>query len=406
MDAYWPLISSARWYSGKSRGGRPARHVALDWYTAPGAEVGVRSELVEVVYADGGTEWYQLPISYRATPGEGVLAETSEGFAHDATADPEAMTAVLRAIQTGHQGMDVRCHSTGADALPAEPGRRYGGEQSNTSVFFGRSAMLKFFRKLEPGKNLDIELHAALAGSPAVARLYGWIETDEWDLAMLVESLPDPLDGYVLACESVTADFTDQAAALGDALASVHAMLRDRLGSSAGDGDQLADQFVARARAVAKDAPPLAEWLPALVQRYDTLRGHEFATQRVHGDFHLGQTLLTPGGWRIVDFEGEPMKTMAERRAMDSPWRDVAGMLRSIDYAAASDPHARHLDWRRCAREAFLNSYCVAMGVDASPVLAAYELDKAVYEVRYEVRNRPHLIGVPLDFITTTLQEA
>jgi maltokinase len=119
--------------------------------------------------------------------------------------------------------------------------------------------------------------------------------------------------------------------------------------------------------------------------------------QRVHGDFHLGQTLHTPSGWKIIDFEGEPAKTMAERRAPDSVWRDVAGMLRSFDYAAASVPGRQSATWATQCRTAFLNGYVDKKldGTQAS-VLRAYEADKAIYEVVYEMRNRPDWIDIPL----------
>jgi maltokinase len=122
----------------------------------------------------------------------------------------------------------------------------------------------------------------------------------------------------------------------------------------------------------------------------------------VHGDFHLGQTLHTPDGWKIIDFEGEPAKTMAERVAPDSGWRDVAGMLRSFDYAAASVPGPDSAAWARECRRAFLDGYA---GGDLDPQQAAavraYEADKAVYEVIYEVRNRPDWVSIPLGAVAT-----
>lgn len=404
---YWEFMEQARWYAGKSRGGTPAEFRALGWYTPDDAEPRVRSELVRVVYPGGGSEWYHLPVSYRDRPlASCLLAETPDGFAHDATADPEAMTAILAAMGRGLDGEGFTCHSRGAEQLEPElPPRRYGGEQSNTSVFFGDRAMLKFFRKLEPGRNLDVELHEALAGTGVAAQLYGWIEGPGADLAMLVESLPRPEDGYVLACASLSRGFTAEAAELGRALARTHETLRERLGEAIGAGTELSAQLAARACEIATEAEPLAGHLGTLLARYAQVSEHNFPTQRIHGDFHLGQALHTSDGWRIVDFEGEPMKTMAERRAMDSPWRDVAGLLRSLDYAAATGDGLDTATWRTAARDAFLSSYCEAMGTQPSPLLSAYELDKAVYEVRYELRNRPRLVDIPLSFIIRTLKE-
>ena len=403
-QAYWPHIEAARWFSGKSRGGVPRGHVVLGTYSQ---EPLVRSELVRVDYPDGGRENYHLLVGFSAEERPGSLAQTDLGWASDATDDPVAMGIVLRAIQSGTTSGELTCHSTGADRLDPElPPRRHKGEQSNTSVFFGDEAMLKVFRKLEPGRNLDVELHEALAHTGAVAELYGWIATPDHDLAMLVEALPQPVDGYALATQHVGDDFSSDAAALGVALAHVHRGLADALGTSSIDGGVLAGVLKARAESASQDAPQILDHLPGITTVFDTLSGRRLATQRVHGDFHLGQTLKTPEGWRIVDFEGEPMKSMDERRAMDSPWRDVAGLLRSIDYAAATRDDIDTTDWRQATRDAFLRAYCEAMNVSEDAALPAYELEKAVYEVVYEVRNRPHLVGVPLSFITTTLKES
>jgi predicted trehalose synthase len=128
------------------------------------------------------------------------------------------------------------------------------------------------------------------------------------------------------------------------------------------------------------------------------------AQQRIHGDLHLGQVLAVPDGtWAIVDFEGEPLRPMHERRVLDSPLRDVAGMLRSFDYVAgtleAADPAARDAarTWADSARAAFLGAYASAVGRDLDPALLdAFELDKALYEAVYEARNRPDWLGIPV----------
>jgi maltokinase len=152
-----------------------------------------------------------------------------------------------------------------------------------------------------------------------------------------------------------------------------------------------------RLLAAAEIAPALAPHIPGLLRCFDHLGAETLDTQRVHGDFHLGQTLHTPAGWKIIDFEGEPAKTMAERRALDASWRDIAGMLRSFDYAAASVPGPHSTVWAAECRTAFLRGYAGA-GLSAADrsMLRAYEADKAIYEVVYETRNRPDWIGIPL----------
>ena len=134
-----------------------------------------------------------------------------------------------------------------------------------------------------------------------------------------------------------------------------------------------------------------------MLAAFGALGAADLDVQRVHGDFHLGQTLRTPGGWKIIDFEGEPAKTLSERLAPDSVWRDIAGMLRSFDYAGASVPGPDAARWVADCRTAFLDAYAGGkLHRGDAAVLRAYEVDKAVYEVVYEVRNRPDWVDIPL----------
>ena len=172
--------------------------------------------------------------------------------------------------------------------------------------------------------------------------------------------------------------------------------MEQTLGTAELDGGQIADDMVRRLDAAVAAAPALEPHRDLLAARFEKLRGRRLAAQRVHGDFHLGQTLLTPDGWRIIDFEGEPLKTLAERRLPDSRWRDVAGMVRSLSYAtsAHAEPTAPEtLAWAQRARDAFLD------------VLAAYEADKAGYETVYETLNRPAWVDIPLSAIRAMVQD-
>ena len=282
----------------------------------------------------------------------------------------------------------------------------WSGEQSNTTLTLGDEDLYKLFRKVEPGPNLDAEVLVALGGDavPAVRHRLeaAWPAGQSTDLGIVIERVPQARDGWVLATAACAGnrDFTAEAEALGEALATVHARLRDAFGSGQETGDDLADTMTRRLDAAVAAAPPLAPYAPALSSRLAALRGRDLTVQRVHGDFHLGQTLLGRDGWTIIDFEGEPAKTAAERRAPDSVWRDVAGMLRSFDYARSvhhdpSGPEAT--SWANQAREAFLTGYCGATTQD--DVLRAYEIDKAIYEVLYELRNRPDWVEIPLSAV-------
>ncbi len=325
------------------------------------------------------------------------------------------LRALLEERQVGGSGAEIAFRLSAAEGLTAdlEPSV-FRGQQSNTSVMFGEVAMLKLFRRLELGRNLDIEVHDALSrsGTSDVARLFGWAEA-RWtrtdpdgasstvaaDLAMVVEKLAEATDGWDLALQALRSgtDFTAEAQSLGQALAETHVALRKAFPTERAPGTEVAAVMAARLEAAEAVAPALAEHRTGLTAVFDALAERQLDLQRVHGDFHLGQTLHTPRGWKIIDFEGEPVKSLAERAAPDSVWRDIAGMLRSFDYAAASVPGPGSRAWATACRDAFLTGYA---GGPLDPAdagtLRAYEADKAVYEVVYEVRNRPEWVAIPL----------
>ena len=187
--------------------------------------------------------------------------------------------------------------------------------------------------------------------------------------------------------------FGAHARALGEALAAVHAALADRLPTGALDGDAMATEFERRLDAVCAEVGEVRDHREAVTRSLRSVAGRRLPAQRIHGDCHLGQVLLSGGTWRYVDFEGEPLKTLEQRREPDSPLRDVAGMLRSFDYAAAEGDASP--EWLSECRSQFLSGYGIDQaGADA--VLGAYETDKAAYEAVYEARYRPHLLRVPL----------
>ncbi|OYO19290.1 phosphotransferase [Enemella dayhoffiae] len=436
----WQHIQSARWYAGKGRDAELVAIHPLPWLAPPTPELAVRFEIAEVRNNDGASEThhYLLALSHRGadSPGGGVEIgsyadpELGEVTLHDATRDPHAQRLLLAVLLGGaEQTTDdalVAAHLLDADAVSAalEP-RIFGGEQSNTSVMYGDVAMLKLFRRLELGRNLDIDVHRALADGPAadeVAQLFGWLEV-EWrdssgqtcraDAGMLVEQLRGVTDGWEVAVESATAggDFTAEAYSLGVALRRVHTGLAVAFGESRRPGADSATGMSERLDAAIAVVPQLAAHRAGLQRLFDTLAGTELVTQRVHGDFHLGQTLRDgAGNWRIIDFEGEPLKTLAERREPDTVWRDVAGMLRSLDYAGgfavrnAGSPAQDARAWVAATSTAFLAGYSglaedsgeKSLAPGDRSVVDAYLGDKAVYEVVYEARNRPAWLDIPL----------
>ncbi|GAA5117945.1 phosphotransferase [Alloalcanivorax gelatiniphagus] len=448
-------IGEARWFGGK---GRPwtlgdVRRVGELSDGPDGLRVAI--ELAEVAY-DGTDEsdLYQLPLAYYSQPqdrlnhafvGEWDDDDFGHAWVYDALHDRESMALWLRAFAApptvtlrglldfhslpGHE-LDLEAHST-----------LFSGEQSNSSVAFGEDALMKVFRKVTPGVNPDIAIHQVLteAGSTHVASLYGWLDLVDEEtnttiqLAMLQQFLRTASDGFDLALASVRnlfaeadlhadevgGDFAGEAARLGVALAEVHADLAEHFPVEQRDATavrDLADAMTGRLVDALEVVPDLAPHEAALRQTYDRLRALDSVeVQQVHGDLHLGQTLRTARGWKIVDFEGEPAKPLAERLKPDSVWRDVAGMIRSFDYAPrvvaltgigvdtgaeADQRNYRAAEWSARNRAAFLEAYTTQRGEglgDAADILLdAYLADKVVYEAVYEARNRPGWLSIPL----------
>jgi maltokinase len=453
-DVLTTWLPQQRWYGGKDRGVRSV-HVLHEERlpTGSGAPADVRHTLVQVTDDSGAVELYQLLLGYldgEPEPRlEGAVAGTVEGrHVYDALHDLETPGILLRLLAERRSLSRLRFSSTADLELDLAP-RVMGAEQSNTSVVFGESYILKLFRRVQPGLNPDLEVTRALAEAdcPYVAAPLGWLETDLDDgagrsttLAMLQVFERWATEGWAMATASVRdlfaeadlhadevgGDFAAESERLGTATAEVHALLARVLPArTAGpeESEQTAHQLIERFESAAEVVPELAAYADGVRALYEQV-GHRtdpVPVQRIHGDYHLGQVLRTQAGWVLLDFEGEPARPLAERTALMSPLRDVAGMLRSYDYAArhllaersevgAGAPQLvyRAAEWAERNREAFCDGYAKAAGVDPRDevvLLRAFELDKAVYEVVYEARNRPSWLSIPLGSIERLLSD-
>lgn len=440
-------VAEQRWYPGKGR--RPAlRRVGGLRLQDPDGEVGIEVHLVADDTA-AGTSIYQLPFTYRAQPLPGaehaLVAHTrhsllGDRWVYDGPHDPAYTQALLRLVleegtvesDWGAEGGTATGHrQPGTTVGRMAASRVLRGEQSNTSIVFdmvdehGEPAtpvICKVFRALQDGENPDVVVQSALAsaGSDLVPQPVGHLSGDWPDtrtatgmahghLAFAQEFLPGVEDAWRVALEAVAAgeDFSARARALGAATAEVHATLARALPTRAADADDVAEVVAGmRARLVAatNEAPAIAAFDKDIARLFTAAAEASWPVlQRIHGDYHLGQVLDVPGrGWVLLDFEGEPMRPLAERTRPDLALRDVAGMLRSFDYVAGSweqaHPGRSAAPWATEAREAFLDGYAQASGRDPradAALLEALEVDKALYEVVYEARNRPTWLTIP-----------
>jgi maltokinase len=432
QQALAAYLAGARWFGGKGREFEIADVREVELADA------ITTTLITIAYDDGGTDLYQLPLAAYAEPQERIshalVGEWDGELHYDAVHDRRAMQEWLRTFDEAAGSPRGAFHRTSAehDLDLDSHSSLYSGEQSNSSVAFGEDSLMKLFRRLTPGSNPDIEIHEALtrAGSTHVAALYGYVAVDDLYLAMLQQFLRTASDGWDLAlvstrnlfaeadlhAEEVGGDFAAESHRLGAAVAAVHRVLAGAFPVEPLDVAATVAAMRDRLAAALSVVPDLAEHRDALEERFAAaaaLPAGEHRAQRIHGDLHLGQTLRTSLGWKLVDFEGEPVKDLAERRLADSPWRDVAGMLRSFDYAvravardiSATEEEAfqiayRSEEWVKRNSAAFLAGYVSERGEplteDEQTLVTAYVADQAIYEAVYETRNRPAWVDIPL----------
>ncbi|MFC8453201.1 maltokinase [Kitasatospora sp. NPDC057223] len=447
-------LPSQRWYAGKTR---PLDHVSVvaahPFGGPPGPSRGPARGLVLVArahFADAGApEHYQVPIGIRpALPGPRPedpppIAVLGDTVVHEALADHALVRDLLALLaqDTTRAPLAFRAESTTPGheipghrppARPAATSRLLTAEQSNTSVVIDDRYLLKCFRRLHTGTNPEVELRRALAGRPGPpltpplhAVLDGHLGGAPVTYAVLQSYLPDAVDGWTAALHHLETrpgqSFAQHAHAMGTATGAVHTRLAAAFGTrrpGPGETAGLTGRLVTALEDALRAVPELARHETALRHAYAQAAALTPATtlQRVHGDLHLGQLVRSGPTWQLIDFEGEPATPMAERTSPRPPLSDVAGMLRSFDYAAhhaawqpgPADP-ADLRRWARDSQDAFCDGYALATGSDPRhhpELLRAHTLAKAVYESAYEARNRPHWLHIPLEDVERLLDPA
>jgi maltokinase len=407
--------------------------------------------LVEARFPTGTHETYQVPLGVRPAGewDQAVILEAGDWTVYDALVDPAAGRELLHRMransefQVGQDEFIFRwAPEAGAETAPAHTVdvRPVGVEQSNSSIVFGDELIMKAFRKVEPGVNPELELLRFLTthGFPHIASLAGWYEVEgrllDATLGILQEFLLGFRDGWELTLDELGSDPTgllDRLEALGTVIGELHSAL----GSDSSDPAFAPDEPSAESLAILTadvdeqiervflDLPETTATEPILGRGQDVrekLAALSYVNAggkviRTHGDLHLGQTMLGDRGWVVLDFEGEPARPLPERRLKRSPLRDVAGMLRSFSYATAGARLLRGVEvpegWEELARERFLTGYHGAVDSALLPpgqqaieqLLAVFELEKAVYELRYELNNRPDWVAIPVAGIVRLL---
>jgi maltokinase len=434
-------VTQQRWYGAKSRA--VARAQVLDAVVVRTAEPKLALALVEMRYDTGAHDIYQV-----------LYTQHGEELQIDGIDDAQTARELVSGMRSGLTlpGADGVVEfapiegfaGLGRELLDVRP---VGAEQSNSSIVFDDELILKVFRRLEPGINPELEMLRFLTehGFVNIAPLGGWYAYSGGPLSatlgILQQFVVAGQDGWELALREIGEapdDFLRRLRRLGEVTGEMHTTL----GSDANDAafspetpsveslgllTATVDEEIER---VFLTLPDGDERLGPIVGRGEEVREqlrlltHAGATGKVirtHGDYHLGQTLWQGSGledWVILDFEGEPARSLTERRRKRSPLRDVAGMLRSFAYAASAANLLRGTPappgWEEQARSHFLDGYLGTVDASLLPpgevaierLLSVFELEKAVYELRYELDNRPDWVGIPVAGIQRLIEQA
>ncbi|HSP65841.1 MAG TPA: hypothetical protein VLO10_06590 [Candidatus Deferrimicrobium sp.] len=472
-EALVAWLPRQRWYGG-GQVIRSVRCVELSPLGVQGADVALCVAAVE--HADLTQETYNVPVALSSPGGlrpsdpAAIIHADTETLIFDALADARSAAPLWRVLASGSevQLRSGRLTVGGGGLDPSTPDiAPLAREQSNTSLVVGGQHLLKVMRKLAFEPSVELEMTRALdeAGFHHLAPPQAWLRyerddrpnpallaiaqpflhngTEGWTLAMTSlrdlyadaeEHLPGDAVDRTRAVEDAGGSFTAEAARLGDITAQMHLALARATGPDLAPEpitqsllNEWADEVIAELGALIgrgdealSGLPAHRDALEARANSIRTLRQPGLAI-RIHGDYHLGQVLRTDSGWTVLDFEGEPRRPVEHRRRRHSPLRDVAGMLRSFDYAASvallerltpadqawEHVRAHGLSWAAANREAFWATYVertagTALLPDPGAALTlrrAFEIQKSIYEVGYELAHRPQWVPVPLGFL-------
>ncbi|MES1246200.1 MAG: phosphotransferase [Actinomycetota bacterium] len=424
-------VTEQRWYGSKSR--TVAHSQVLDIVTLRESGPEYALALVEIRFDTGAHDIYQL-----------VYACDDGDLRLDGLQDPALARELVHAMRgsltlQGEEGVVEFRTVSGFAGLGREmqDARSVGAEQSNTSIVFDEELILKVFRRLEPGINPELEMLRFLTehGFANIAALGGWYAYSGGPtgatLGILQEFVVGGRDGWELGLEELRDapdDFLSRLHRLGEVTGDMHTVLGSDQTDSAfcpetpsvealGLLTATVDEQIAK---VFLDLPEDEDAVAPIVGRGEEVReqlrmltnvGSVGKIIRTHGDYHLGQTMWADDDWILLDFEGEPARSLTERRRKQSPLRDVAGMLRSFAYLSIASGGSQ--EWEQQARSEFLEGYLSTVDHTLLPsgqaaidrILAVYELEKSVYELRYELDNRPDWVSIPVAGIQRLIEQ-
>ncbi|MEA2254297.1 MAG: maltokinase [Solirubrobacteraceae bacterium] len=443
--AEWLL--ERRWFGSKARD--VAQIHVLDVVPIHDGPPALAAALIEARFPGGTHDVYQLMLGMRPEGfSDDVIDEVGGVVVYDAFADPEACDRLGELLREGAEvhGERARVEFHWLEGVrPPRDGARVrpiGAEQSNTSVVYDDELVLKAFRRVEAGDNPELEMLRFLSGRgfPHIAELGGWYQYEgelmDATFGVVQRFVPGARDGWELALEELGTDpegFVGRLHGLGGVIGAMHSVLASDSTDPAFAPEEPSEESLALLTATIDEeiermflelpddasVAPIAGRGAEVRDRLQLMSnvGARGKLIRHHGDLHLGQTMLGRDGWVILDFEGEPARPLLERRRKRSPLRDVAGMLRSFAYAASAAEQqlgrAAPDGWELRARESFLGGYLGAVDSGLLPpgealtrtMLSIFELEKAVYELRYELNNRPDWVGIPVAGIARLLEE-